>query len=306
MKHLTTSLVLVALASGALAAEVPKPGPDDSRVRLITYRRNDVTLIKVQRGTVTRIVLAPEEKIETPVAGFSSRCSNDSDEWCINADKGANQIFVKPKDRATRNNLELHTNLRDYSFEFEVLPDREEEKGKKSAFEKSPFFRVMFEYPSSPDAVRASVVAGLLASIEPPAPNGSNPAPVGSIAPAAQLRLQVPALKNAKYTMQVLAKGEDAAPTLVFDDGRFTYFEFKGTREIPAIFAHSSDDEPTRVNWHMQPPFVVVQRTARKFTLRVGGAVTGVFNEAFDATGIDTPSSTVSPVVVREAKEVVQ
>jgi type IV secretion system protein VirB9 len=90
----------------------------------------------------------------------------------------------------------------------------------------------------------------------------------------------------------------------VFDDGRFTYFEFPGAREIPAIFAIGSDDEATRVNWHMNGSFVVVQRTARKFTIRLGEAVVGVFNEAFDATGIDTPTSTVSPAVTRESKGV--
>jgi type IV secretion system protein VirB9 len=46
----------------------------------------------------------------------------------------------------------------------------------------------------------------------------------------------------------------------------------------------------------------VVQRTARKFTLRVGDAVVGVFNEAFDPTGIDTPTATVSPDVQRDIK----
>ena len=56
----------------------------------------------------------------------------------------------------------------------------------------------------------------------------------------------------------------------------------------------------------MQGSFVVVQRTARKFTLRLGDAVVGIFNEAYDATGVDTPTNTVSPAVVRELKGVTQ
>ena len=109
-------------------------------------------------------------------------------------------------------------------------------------------------------------------------------------------------MRNANYTMQVLEHGEDAAPSMVFDDGRFTYFEFQGAREIPEIEAYGSDGEPVRVNWHMQPPFLVVERTARKFTLRLGQAVTGVFNEAFDAVGVDTPNATVSASVRRVIK----
>ncbi len=304
MKKLITSACAVLLASLSWSADLPKPGPHDSRVRLITYKPNDVALVVVQRGTATRIVLAPDEKIEVPVTGFSSRCENDLDEWCISAQVGANQVFVRPKDRATHNNLELHTNLRDYSFEFEVLPDPSNEKSKKSTPEKAPFFRVVFEYPSPPLASRSVAAAGVLAAIEQAKSKATTSEFVPGMSPSAQLKLQPPEVKNANYSMQVLTNGEDAAPSLVFDDGRFTYFEFKGNREIPAIFAYGSDGEPTRVNWHMQAPLVVVQRTARKFTLRIGAAVVGVFNDSYDVTGIDTPNGTISPTVIRESKEV--
>jgi type IV secretion system protein VirB9 len=53
----------------------------------------------------------------------------------------------------------------------------------------------------------------------------------------------------------------------------------------------------------MRESFVVVQRTARKFTLRLGNSVVGIFNESFDPNGIETPTSTVSPVVRREIKD---
>jgi type IV secretion system protein VirB9 len=90
---------------------------------------------------------------------------------------------------------------------------------------------------------------------------------------------------------------------MVFDDGRFTYFEFLGAREVPAIEAYNSDDQAVRVNWHMEPPFVVVERVARKFTLRIGNAVTGIFNEAYDAVGVSNGTATVSRAVRREVKE---
>lgn len=120
--------------------------------------------------------------------------------------------------------------------------------------------------------------------------------------PAQRLKAEGIEVRNTNYSKQVLERGEDAEPTMVFDDGRFTYFEFPGAREIPAVFAHGSDGQATRVNWHMSGNFVVVQRTARKFTLRLGEAVVGIFNEAFDRTGIETPTATVSPAVVREIK----
>lgn len=305
MKKLVLSALMLCLGGAALAAEIPRSGPDDARVRLVAYRAHEVTVIKVQRGTATRIVLSPDEKILIPVSGMSARCDNDMDEWCISAPLGGYQIFVRPKDRATRNNLELHTNKRDYSFEFVVLPDAQDDQGRARSNANSPYFRVQFEYPAPPPVERNSAVAELLAKLEPAVAAVSNRLDTeADMSPAAQLKLRSPELRNTNYTMQVLEKGEDAAPSLVFDDGRFTYFEFKGTREIPAIFAAGSDGQANRVNWHMQPPFVVVQRTARKFTLRLGAAVVGIFNEDFDAVGIDTPSATISPTIIRDVKEV--
>jgi type IV secretory pathway VirB9-like protein len=135
-------------------------------------------------------------------------------------------------------------------------------------------------------------------------PNSTDAQKMASIKPPNERLGNEPVdIKNANYSKQVLPQGEDADPTAVFDDGRFTYFEFAGRREIPAIFAHGSDDRSSRVNWHMQPPYVVVQRLARKFTLRLGGAIVGVWNDSFDPVGIDIPTSTVSTEVERNLKK---
>lgn len=289
------------------SAGIPDASPNDSRIRIIPYKPNDVTVIRVQRGAVTRIILERDEKIEIPVVGLSSDCKSEVDEWCISAMPGSNQIFVRPRDNATTNNMELHTSKRDYSFVFEVVS--KVSHGKRS--EAVPFFRVVFDYPK-PKALneamssveRAAAVETLLQRVDVSAsrqiPQTADPD--YGMSPAQRLKAEGIQVRNSNYTKQVLERGQDADPTLVFDDGRFTYFEFPGAREIPAVFAHGSDGEPTRVNWHMNGNFVVVQRTARKFTLRLGDAVVGVFNEAFDHTGIETPTSTVSPVVVREIK----
>ena len=47
-------------------------------------------------------------------------------------------------------------------------------------------------------------------------------------------------------------------PTLVFDDGRFTYFRFPGNRPVPAVFAVLADDSETVVNTRMQDDLLVV------------------------------------------------
>lgn len=291
------------------AAGIPTASPNDSRIRTIQYHPSDVTIIRVQRGTVTRIVLEQDERIEVPVVGLSSDCKSENDEWCISAIQGSNQIFVRPRDNATRNNMELHTSKRDYSFAFEVIEDSKVSHGKRSDAE--PFFRVVFDYPKPKPltetmsaADRSAAVENLLQRVEIAAarPIPQQASPGYGLSPSQRLKAEGIQIRNTNYSKQVLKGGADAEPTMVFDDGRFTYFEFTGAREIPAVFAQGSDGEQTRVNWHMYGDFVVVQRTAQKFTLRLGNAVVGIFNEAYDRTGISTPTSTVSPEVVRTIK----
>lgn len=304
----------VAASAPLYALDIPVSGPNDARIRLVTYRPNEVTKIDVQHGVVTRIILEPGEKIEVPVVGLSSDCTKDTDEWCISAIQGSNQIFVRPRDNATRNNMELHTNSRDYSFVFELAKPTVS-RGKQLA-PATPFYRVVFDYPKpkppapvlSPELARVAAVDDLLRRVDASAARQVPLAvdPDFGMSPVQRLKAEGIQVRNANYTKQVLEKGDDANPTMVFDDGRFTYFEFPGAREIPAVFAYGSDGEPTRVNWHMQGSFIVVQRTARKFTLRLGDAVVGIFNEAYDATGVDTPTNTVSPAVVRELKGAAQ
>ncbi len=313
VRSLFAAYALLSALGWVQAAGMPEAGPNDLRIRILPFKVNDVTVIRVQRGTVTRIMLESDEKIEIPVVGLSSDCKNDSDEWCISALLGSNQIFVRPRDNARRNNMELHTTKRDYSFAFEVVGENVS-RGKRDSAD-VPFFRVIFDYPkpkplaeniSSSD--RAAAVDSLLQRVE---ISSSRPVPQSvdadyGMSPAQRLKAEGISVRNINYTKQVLNKGEDADPSAVFDDGRFTYFEFPGAREIPAVFAHGSDGEATRVNWHMNGNYVVVQRTARKFTLRLGDAVVGVFNESFDRTGIETPTATVSASVIRETKGAAQ
>lgn len=305
---------LLSCAFNIYALDIPLAVPNDTRIRRVVYKPNEVILIKAQRGVVTRIVLEQDEKIEVSVVGLSSRCESENDEWCIVAQAGTSQIFVRPRDGAKRNNMELRTNKRDYSFSYELVSDTRslQSKSPSSASLTVPFYRVVLDYPK-PIPVAAPVMTAverdaaaqeLLKRLELSAARTLPQAdPDYGMTPVQRLKSEGLVVRNSSYSKQVLPKGQDANPSMVFDDGRFTYFEFIGAREIPAIFAYGSDEQPTRVNWHMQDSFVVVQRTARKFTLRVGDAVVGVFNDAFDSNGIETPTSTVSPAVRRENKE---
>jgi type IV secretion system protein VirB9 len=281
----------LALGSAAHCAEVPLPGKSDPRVRYVKYVADQVTVIKVRRGSVTRIMLEGGEKIAVAATGFSADCAKAELEWCVRADVGTNQVWIKPKDGATFNNLELNTNKRDYSLEFQVLKDSP--AGRVTAANDKrlvtePMFRVIFQYPLSVP------LSEILAASRPPGQANDS-----LTRTEAATRAEVPKPRNWNYSMQVLEGAEDITPTLVFDDGRFTYFQFLGNREVPSIFYVSRDGEEGRINYHMEGDIAVVERMSRKFVLRLGQAVIGVFNEAFDLDGVPPSNGTTSERLVR-------
>lgn len=300
MSRFTLAVAGLWCVSLAHGAALPQPGERDARVRYITYSKDDVTVVNVRRGAVTRIVLGENEKITVAASGFSADCGKDDLEWCIRADVGSNQIWVKPRDRATHNNLELESDKHDYSFEFRVLDDADAGRGKKPAtskvLEHEPMFRVIFRYPMQTPSMGALLAA-----------SGANSAASRQADEKALLteRLDTarPVPRNTKYSMEVLAGGEEIKPALVFDDGRFTYFQFPGNRPVPDIAYVAPDGEEKKANHHVDGDLVVIQQTGRRFVLRLGKAVVGVWNDAFDPDGVAAKGSTTVDGVERVIRQ---
>jgi type IV secretion system protein VirB9 len=113
-------------------------------------------------------------------------------------------------------------------------------------------------------------------------------------------RLQAkPQVMNSNYSIAEGAGSQDIVPTLVFDDGRFTYFGFPGNREVPAVFHVLGDGSETLLNARMEDDLLVVDRVSRRLMLRAGSAVVGVWNEAFDVNGVPPGGGTTVPGVQR-------
>jgi type IV secretion system protein VirB9 len=91
--------------------------------------------------------------------------------------------------------------------------------------------------------------------------------------------------------MEVAPGGDGIRPSWVFDDGRFTYFRFDGSKEIPGVFAVSSDGEESHVNQNMECGFVMVDRVSPRFVLRLGNAVVGIWNDAPGSAVVDDKDS---------------
>lgn len=253
-------------------------------MRYINYNQDQVVTLHVRRGAVTRVVLGEDEKIVVAAAGFIGDCTKAEGEWCIRADVGTNQVWIKPKDHATHNNVEIRTDKRDYSFELKVLPDNRLGRWRKPSegkgLEREPMYRVIFRHARM-EHTNVDTIVGLTSNTDQHKLETIEQEMIQE-----RLAEAMPELRNVHYSMEVLSGGEEIAPTLVFDDGRFTYFRFPTNHEIPSIFYISSRGEETRINFHMQYELAVVERTGRRFVLRLGAAVVGIWNEAFDETGI--------------------
>ena len=276
--------------------------PADPRLREVIYDPQAVVTVPVKRGVVTLVVLDANESITDVASGLGGDCSKADAAWCIAAQPGGRYLFVKPKSAATApNNLAVVTDKRVHSFRFVVLGD---------ADAKAPVFRLMVQAPAQRAAahrlaanamVDASQALSLLPLTELTALSAQADSP--QLPPPQEIvaeRLQAkPKVVNAHYSVAEGAGSADIVPTLVFDDGRFTYFRFAGNGQLPAVFEVLGDDSETLVNARMEDELLVVDRVSRRLILRAGAAVVGVWNEAFDIEGLSAKSGTTVPGVRR-------
>lgn len=293
--------LLAAFNRDAHAARFPTRSADDPRIGYVDYKQDEVIRITVQRGIATRILLAPDEKIASGGAGtgFPADCNKPELEWCLHADAGSNQILVKPREGATHNNLELRTNQRDYSFEFDVVSEpvpRQQQRTVPSAKPETAMYRVVFRYPERSNIDAGQLARALLRQV--PLQDAAGGIAAASAAPG-------PVPRNWRYSMQIGAGSEDIVPTLVFDDGRFTYFRFPANREVPTIYVIASSGEEARVNFHMDAAdadITVVERMGRRFMLRLGSAIVSIWNDAFDSYGIAPADGTTVDGLARSIR----
>lgn len=278
--HPALIALVVAGASPAHAA--------DPRLREVTYDAGAVVTVPVKRGIVTHIVLDADEAITDVGSGLGGDCTKPEAVWCIAAQPGAHNLFVKAKSGASApNNLAVVTDRRTHSFRFVVLPDGDA---------RAPVYRLVVKAPAAQVlAGNGSLAAPSL--LMPPVP--LPPSPQESV--AERLKATAPVI-NSKYSIAEGTDSQDIVPTLVYDDGRFTYFRFPGNREIPSVFHVLGDGSETLVNARMEDDLLVVDRVSRRLMLRAGSAVVGVWNEAFDVNGVPPAGGTTVTGVERVLK----
>lgn len=274
--------MLVALAAApVMAAETPKAGYADPRVRTVDYNPSQVYRIVGVFRTATQVVFGSDENIVNVAVG-------DSVSWEV-APRGY-LLFIKPREHAGPTNLIVTTErageLRNYTFE---LTSR---AGWISASAPNTFFQVRFRYPED-ERLKAARAQALAAALK--------LAQLQQAAITAALDHGViEGKRNIRYTVQ---GASDLQPSEVSDNGQFTVLRFPANHEIPSLYLVRDDGSETLVPFDVRDDFVVVHLVARQLRLRRNGEVLCIYNEAPTAYGKDYGTDTASPLIERTTKE---
>jgi type IV secretory pathway VirB9-like protein len=209
--------------------------PNDARIAIFPYSRDQIFRILTAPAKLTTIELAPGEKLTVDPA------MGDSVSWAIDTD-GANHVYIKPMKPGMVNTLHLTTNLREYDMTLVSSP-------LGGLFYQS----VRFRYTESLMAkVRARAEA-----VGDGAQNADGATDSGPIGVS-------PEKLNFEYTVSGSAPFK---PETVFDDGKFVWLRLPADAPFaePIVKDHGDDVAP---NFIRRGPYIVVQQMADKIVLR--------------------------------------
>ncbi|MEX3555430.1 MAG: TrbG/VirB9 family P-type conjugative transfer protein [Burkholderia gladioli] len=248
----------------AAAEVVPGACGSDPHVACAVYNPTETYQIAYRPGEATVIEFEKGEKLEGGGMG-------DGKAWT--AGRAGNGFFFKPKAVKAGTNLILLTNKRRYVLKLIQVAKHDQ-----------AIWSLTFDYPDT-RAKAAAAVSARSAEARTLLEQTGNAASTA----------------NSDYDMQ----GDTTlAPTALWDDGRFTYFEFKSSRDLPLIYRVFEDGSEALVNPDdVRGPVLAVHDTARRYNLRLGDAVLGIRNNAYRPDGQLNPSATTIPGTVRLVKQ---
>lgn len=245
-------LIYFIFNTNILAEQEPVPLTADARVRTVNYHKDNVVKLYSHYLFPTVIQFADYEKIIGVFPG-------DASAWKII--RAGNRLIVKP----IKLGQDIHTNLyvvtssgRDYHFTL-IGNYTKNPKDQKMIYKLKFVYQDDLEQEAKlqqrkQDRISKSMIR-----------QGHN--------------AKAPSLWNLNYSY---SGNKSILPIRVFDDGDFTYFEFRRNQEIPAIFYVHPDRRESLVNFRSEGRYQVVERIGGQFTLRAGkGVVACIFNEPF-------------------------
>jgi type IV secretion system protein VirB9 len=233
-------LILLLLMQEALAEGTVQSLQTDVRAKVVAFDPNQIYAIKAHYLVSTDIILGEDETVNV-----SDVHLGDASAWDIAISR--NHLYLKAKKFDAGGNLSVVSNRYAYHFVLSVA-DKEHDPLADTLFLK-------FIYPAR--GLDEKKLALEMVSLPKDLCTHSH-----------------------KYNLQYSFTGDkEQAPLRVCDDGLFTYFKFRGKIDLPAIFMVLPNKQEEVVNYRMEKEYMVVERTAKAFTLRNGSTVTSVYND---------------------------
>ena len=272
----TACLALVSGTTVALAAEDPRAGQLDARVRFVDYRPYQVVRVTGLLRHSIQIEFSPDEEILQAAIGNTVA-------W--EAAPVGHILFLKPREQQEPTNMSVVTQRPDgtkRSYQFELTSADDDFKGQR------PFFLLKYQYPADEAAKRKAEAAAAADAAK---------------AQHAERTLaadETGGPRNARYTVHGSASFE---PRTVSDNGKITTFVFPENMVIPAIYLVAGDGSESLVPKTVLGGEVRVHAIAAQFVLRQGDEVLCLFNEAYVPEGLATGTMTTSPAVERLTRD---
>jgi type IV secretion system protein VirB9 len=181
-----------------------------------------------------------------------------------------NHLFLKPRAGGVDTNLTVITNRRTYHFDYSTSERRPD-----PAFGDLIYVLRFVYAPQRSDRAAAAVEREL--------------------AHAAETRGH-----NLSYGYRGSAQ---LKPTSAWDDAVQTRLRFDPHAELPAIFIRNDDGSESLLNFTVDDGELIIQRTARQFTVRRGRLEGCILNQGYTGSGQRVESETVAPAVERVTRE---
>ncbi|CAN7325756.1 TrbG/VirB9 family P-type conjugative transfer protein [Rhizobacter sp. LjRoot28] len=262
----TYSAAALLSLSPAWAQSPLVPTPVMGEARMVTFDYDDDRIYKVlvRPRNTTQLKLSPDERVTYVSAG-------DASSFNVNVPSSKAFVEVKPKWEDVSTNLLVVTTRRSYHIDLQSTSE-----GKKW------YTRVAWTYAgpalldqTEPAATRATAEGAT------PSDHPSSATAAGTTANGREALIAGVSVDKLyfKYEMQGDAPFR---PLQVFDDGTHTYIRLADDlQELPALFMITPDsDETALVNYSINAPYLIVQRTMDKFVLKLGRAKVEVLRDS--------------------------
>lgn len=236
-------------------------GRGNPRLVVFAYDRNNTYPIYLMDALNTHFEFPEGEYVKTLSV---SNCGQDSPFWTCSISEDRRHIWIKPKGPDLTNVGTIVTNRRVYEVSLHAVAQGRDWY-QRVTWEGGWADEGFFEFRDQAGAGKAS---GGAASASTPAQPGS--------------RSDSPEKLRFTYAIEGSAPFR---PQMVFDDGKFTWIRLgPNVQELPALFVLSGDDVEL-VNYSQRGEYLLVNRLAPGFLLKLGKAEVRVRNQSYGGGG---------------------